>query len=241
MLLICSLQRILTNGCRAWIACLDAAVHIGHGRNCNYFMRKVSDVGLFMWRLVAVFDWQQPGPDLRSIDAPCGLWVQFELPRQLVPCYTRAAYLACTCHESNPQHTQRFYSFGFSCQWGCPSEAGDWMAMTGDCKYKTPFNKSVPVWCVPAAGSNGHNGHASSCHQQLAVVAFGPITASCQPPPLLGSLAPLCLRAQSWVRPQLTGAALDPPMLLLLLVLLLQVLAHQQGAQGSRPLADSQG
>jgi hypothetical protein len=36
----------------------------------------------------------------------------------------------------------------FLCQWGCPSEAGDWMAMTGDCKYKTPFNKSVPIWYV---------------------------------------------------------------------------------------------
>jgi hypothetical protein len=34
----------------------------------------------------------------------------------------------------------------FMRKWGCPSEAGDWMSMTGDCKFKTPFNKSVPHW-----------------------------------------------------------------------------------------------
>lgn len=50
--------------------------------------------------------------------------------------------------------------------------------MTGDCKYKTPFNKSVPIWFVLAAGSNRHKGHAFSCHQHsLAVVALGPSTA----------------------------------------------------------------
>lgn len=34
----------------------------------------------------------------------------------------------------------------FMRKWGCPSEAGNWMSMTGDCRFKTPFNKSVPHW-----------------------------------------------------------------------------------------------
>lgn len=36
----------------------------------------------------------------------------------------------------------------FMRKWGCPSEAGNWMAMTDDCKFRTPFNKSVPHWWV---------------------------------------------------------------------------------------------
>jgi hypothetical protein len=35
-------------------------------------------------------------------------------------------------------------------KWGCPAEAGrpgvDWMLHRDKCAFKTPFNKTVPVW-----------------------------------------------------------------------------------------------
>jgi hypothetical protein len=34
----------------------------------------------------------------------------------------------------------------FMRKWGCPSEAGNWYAGVPDCRFKTPFNKSVPHW-----------------------------------------------------------------------------------------------
>jgi hypothetical protein len=35
----------------------------------------------------------------------------------------------------------------FMRKWGCPSdERPDWMARTNDCRFKTPFNRSVPHW-----------------------------------------------------------------------------------------------